>query len=391
MEVILAGILHGPAASALYREYLMVKHDQKLESPAFAKKFLEFTKKHIHQEINISTWRHIAAAIKREYIPQYFYKHFNGGSDIGDLQGGHSSNTANRLYAVSKNELANLNTQFLYYSCNFCRKWQDTLGVGRGIPPLPLILCSPNEHVTTTFTTHSPMTDRPQRAQQLANASSSSGSPSVTREVIQEMFAKYRQELLVDRAEHLHAAQCEIRAAVNEGIVQGFKVLSDKGWPCLNTCAPANTTTSSSEPFTSSFDANNTSVDFLDEQYESDASAMLQHMRTTYKNPTMKWKSEGQKKLLVVKTSKHDQNIVGCIPTGGGKSVTFEVTASTVDKKKTTLIVVPFRALLNQIFNNFKALKILCEEWSSPSCSMAIPPTVILVIADKCNHASFEA
>lgn len=403
METILAGMLFGTEASALYQEYLMVKLDRKVESPEFCVNFQQFTRSYFKQEIKISTWRHIAVAIKREFIPEFYYHNFTGGSDIGDYQGGHSSSTAKRLYGVSTKGISYLNTQVLYYCSQFSRQWHNVMGVGRRVP-LPLFKRSPYEHATTLYTTESPMTDR--EVESHKNLVRTSGSSLQTREEMQEMMDVFREQIRADIAGAMRTMEADAQGSINDGIVRGLKIFSEGQ---MSGSEEHNTTqaeiswrlasTSPSNLSGPALDKPSTKTPLDSDVIEGPGSStaekaggqMLRKMCLTYKKSEgeMQWKSDGQRRL-VCSTASKDRNIVGCIPTGGGKSASFEVPASTDDRENVTVIVAPFRALVNQICTGFLDRRVTCEEWVSKESSRTPPPTVIVILSDKCADDHFK-
>lgn len=393
METILSGMLFGSDASALYQEYLMVKLNRKVESAEFCQNFQHFTKTYFGQQINISTWRHIAVAIKREFIPEFFYRHFTGGSDIGDYQGGHSSSTAKRLYGVNTKGIPYLNTQVLYYCSQFSRQWHNVMGVGKQAA-IPLFKRVPYEHTTTLYTTESPMTDRETLARPLGPESVSSSS---SKEEMRALLDLFQAQIQMHFAGALNTMRAQMEKCINDGIVRGLQLcgnlqqntpqMSLKEGLGLELNGPAVSFDSSlawgsdSEP--------SGSVEALDNM-DTDDATMLTNMCLAYGEPegSMKWKSDGQRKLLEG-TKRKGQNLVGCIPTGGGKSASFEVPAFTDARGQVTVVVGPFRALVNQIISGFRRRNVTCNEWKSKESNLRPPPSVIVIISDLCGDTEF--
>lgn len=117
---------------------------------------------------------------------------------------------------------------------------------------------------------------------------------------------------------------------------------------------------------------------------------MLANLRQAYRNPTLDWKSVGQR-CLVVSSLLTDHNVVGCIPTGGGKSASFEVPAATIEKNRMTLVVVPFRALMKQFTATCKQLNIYVLEWTGYQQNVQPPPSIMLVSPERCNRSELFA
>lgn len=77
--------------------------------------------------------------------------------------------------------------------------------------------------------------------------------------------------------------------------------------------------------------------------------------------------------------------LVVVLPTGGGKSMLFMVSASLEDPG-VTVVVVPFRALLNNLLERANTRGIDCAEWMSSSTPRA---TLIFISADKVSGTGF--
>jgi DEAD/DEAH box helicase len=125
----------------------------------------------------------------------------------------------------------------------------------------------------------------------------------------------------------------------------------------------------------------------------SDDQHLLECMVQTYKGSvqSMAWKSNQQRDLLmhILHT---EGNAVGILPTGGGKSAVFEVPSHTWQREKTTVVIVPFRALLDQFQSNNKSRGTNCIHYvdqNSQHKSPAPPPSLIFVSVEIATQEQF--
>lgn len=116
-------------------------------------------------------------------------------------------------------------------------------------------------------------------------------------------------------------------------------------------------------------------------------------MGSVYGNPEITWKSDGQQRLLFSTYGgpDHGKDILAIIPTGGGKSCIYDIPPQTFNAAMTTVIIVPFVALEEQIVMRFSDWNVSCRRWTGDSSGSNFGgiPQVIVVSADKVKKESF--
>ena len=82
------------------------------------------------------TWRHIAVAISREFIPPH--KRPMQGDRLMDMASSHSTHVARGHYAITDGDLPMLTTDAIHEFQQIDEAWHNICGVGPSIPPPPL-------------------------------------------------------------------------------------------------------------------------------------------------------------------------------------------------------------------------------------------------------------
>lgn len=103
-------------------------------------------------------------------------------------------------------------------------------------------------------------------------------------------------------------------------------------------------------------------------------------MQKALGSDNVRFRSEEQRQALHAVVSKDDSTpLVVVLPTGGGKSLLFMAPACLNDPG-ITVVVVPYRALLNNLLDKAKQVGIDCVEWTHAEVN---PAALVFVSADK--------
>lgn len=135
VEILIAGILDDEESVAQHREFLWMQDGKKMTSEIFSHILERTLEQHMGVGLNLSSWRHIAIAIMREFIPPHLT-----GDHVGDTLSNHSTNQARQTYSRENGQLPFLTTDALLDSRRFCELWHDVLNVGGHPIPIPLRL-----------------------------------------------------------------------------------------------------------------------------------------------------------------------------------------------------------------------------------------------------------
>lgn len=423
MEVHLAQRLYKPEVAALYSEFFLLNKDTKVTSTQFGAALTKFTGTYYEVELGLNDYRHFAVATCREYIHPAYNPHSDDDEDdIGDLQAGHTSAVARHHYARLIDSADWQTTSVLRSFCEHSRKWHTVCGLGGG-QAIPVFFVNRLTYTGSTSSMENPFQDRPVPAQVTLPSNVPEEVPSGVDANLLKSLVEVVNSLRKDLADDRAALPGKIKTAVYEGILACNK---EKQVPVVPQPAPAPIPRASS-PLPAPHPRRPVPIPVLDEEEEAPPfldddddgvnpmdevvdqnvplpssttltrvkspsqitthmeEMMLANLRLAYNNPTLDWKSAGQQ-CLVVSSLLTDYNVVGCIPTGGGKSASFEVPAATIEKNRMTLVVVPFRALMKQFTATCKRLNISVLEWTGYSHNVQPPPSVMLVSPERCNR-----
>lgn len=443
MEVHLAKRLFAPQEAALYSEYFLLKKNKRVDSDKFSKALANFTGTYFGVRMGVKDYRHFAVGVSREFIHPAYNPFEDEENDIGDLQAGHSSAIAKHHYARLINSEDWKNTAVLRNHCDYSRKWHVVCGLGGRAVPLYFI--NPHTYTGSTSTTEHPFKDRslPSEHQQTSTTVPSAPASSVDAastnalltaiNTLRNEMHSLRSEIQDDRA----LLPTLIKSTVFESIIQCSKQMAIPGIQKPSAAPPRapapaprpsaarpsplpNVPASAPNPVLApqarhaipvaefeqsvSPPPSNTGPDDAMDQDMDNAQhkelsrvqspsqitevmedAMLAHMRDAYDKPHIQWKSMGQK-CLVLSSLLTDRNIVGSIPTGGGKSAAFEVPAFSFEKGRTMLLILPYRSLMLQFMTRLEEMCIEAREWTSAACNIHPAPTVLLISPERCDR-----
>ena len=114
------------------------------------------------------------------------------------------------------------------------------------------------------------------------------------------------------------------------------------------------------------------------------ASAVGRAMQQALGRSDVSFKSDEQEQAMFAMVNGQTPLVV-VLPTGGGKSLLFMVPAC-LDNAGVTVVVVPFRALIEDLATRIRARGIDCVEWVNSETN---PASVMLVSADIAGEAGF--
>ena len=84
-------------------------------------------------------------------------------------------------------------------------------------------------------------------------------------------------------------------------------------------------------------------------------------LRELLKNPNARFKSNEQA-MAVRCIVKREKDCLVILPTGGGKSLVFQLPVY-MEKTLTTVVVIPFVALIEEMLERCQGLELNCQEW----------------------------
>ena len=99
---------------------------------------------------------------------------------------------------------------------------------------------------------------------------------------------------------------------------------------------------------------------YFDSKLEADAVAGLHHMI----GPNSNWSSSYQHLLVLLVLSEH-QDLIGVLPTGGGKSLAWNIYAWTHRRDRTLVVLIPNKSLLEEQLRRSTSKDIQAQRLSS--------------------------
>ncbi|KAH8976357.1 hypothetical protein EDB86DRAFT_2781103, partial [Lactarius hatsudake] len=138
LETFLSEKVYGASAKNLYQEFLYVQLGKQVTSDQFSHSMSQIMASQCGAAIGIRAWRHLAIALKREFIPPSLVDPFQNHQDVGDMAASHSTWTARKNYAIDQNSLPLLSTDAMLAHEVFCKCWHSVLHFGTHPPPIPI-------------------------------------------------------------------------------------------------------------------------------------------------------------------------------------------------------------------------------------------------------------
>ncbi|KAH9011295.1 hypothetical protein EDB84DRAFT_1445251 [Lactarius hengduanensis] len=149
LETFLSEKVYGASAKTLYQEFLYVQLGKQVTSDQFSHSMSQIMASQCGAAIGIRAWRHLAIALKREFIPPSLVDPFQNHQDVGDMAASHSTWTARKNYAIDQNSLPLLSTDAMLAHEAFCKCWHSVLHFGTLPPPIPMRQLQNNQYQRT--------------------------------------------------------------------------------------------------------------------------------------------------------------------------------------------------------------------------------------------------
>jgi hypothetical protein len=138
LEIFLSEKVYDPSVKILYQEFLYVQMGKQVTSDQFSHFMSQALASQCGATIGIRAWRHLAIALKQEFIPPSMVDPFQNHQDVGDIAASHSTSTARKNYAIEQNSLPLLSTDAMFEHEAFSKHWHAVLHFGNHPHPIPL-------------------------------------------------------------------------------------------------------------------------------------------------------------------------------------------------------------------------------------------------------------
>lgn len=103
---------------------------------------------------------------------------------------------------------------------------------------------------------------------------------------------------------------------------------------------------------------------------------LLKKLRDVFKDEDARFKSIEQAEAMR-ETLKRDSDLLVMLPTGGGKSLVYQL-PMLLEDEMTTVIIVPFVALVEQVEKQCKDLGMSCQVWTNKGYSEGLAQAIIV-------------
>ncbi|KAH9921002.1 uncharacterized protein B0H18DRAFT_880510, partial [Fomitopsis serialis] len=416
VERTISYVLEGEESWAAHNEFVWMAHGEQLNSEQFSNILERITDTYMGIGLSLQYWRHIAVSLMREFIPPS-----NMADNFGDKSMNHNTNMARRVYAREVGHLAFLTTDAMLEARRFCEPWHNVLGLGKlpcpvalrvldygtgtganpapniplgagvaGQPPVDIAQLTTVICRTVTSTMNANFATLQVHLEDLVRAS-----------VMQGLAAQQHSsnaQSHTPRPNQLHQRQTERRhQSLSYTPEQRHSPITEDHFlePMDIDGLPNHPVASTSNLGPIDFHHNNlpgtsheptqlvgTPIDEVPMISHTNA---LRELRKALKNNAAEFTSESQYQLIAYSLSR-DRNIIGVLPTGGGKSACYEVPAI-IHPGRLSIVFVPFVAVIHDQLRRAAASGTKAAKFVA-----TIPPAddlqLLFVSWEHCGHAS---
>lgn len=359
IEILLAGVVYGfgSVAQSQLAEFLFAQMDRRMTSENLTSELRRQSQLHMNCELTIRSLRHMAIAMKREFIaPVYAHLY---GDEIGDKAAGHSTARAQITYGRDTSSLGRVTSESFHNHRNFCIDWHSLLGFGPNCIPLALrqlepLRPAPGAVGTSTGAPGSSSVDGPQLSvviQSAVAAALTSFKTDFQAEIKQHVFSAFAEAVSSPFAPpHFRSAPSSL---IHPPSVAAAPPFSD---PLVVDTPMQDVVMSLSSPTLGPIVPPAPVFAAADLSVARDT-ALTAQLRTVRSDRQAEFKSLHQQEMIRA-VMENKRNLVCILPTGGGKSLAWEFPAIIEPSGSVTLVICPFISLITHMVLAAKALGI---------------------------------
>jgi hypothetical protein len=388
VEINFARRLWGQDVATLYHEYLYVMNGARLLEEKFYVQFKEWTGGYFKCTLGVRGYRQSVITVARAYLGTEYELEVEEEDDALIKQRGHGALADRRCYGVQSRYLSTLSSDLMFRFGHMSEWWWRLTRFAPGKAPLlPLDVRRKTQmddiYSPQTSPIHSvsnPSTEAHYNEDKLA-AMISAGVETAIQGLKQNMDTIIQTSIAAGIAEVLSRQPTRHPSPTldNAYMDDMYMPMEVDPAPAL---APAIPPTMVSEPM---------DID------SGDASrrACL-YLRQFYKDlPNPRFRSKGQQQMVELAFAAN-QNFVGVLPTGGGKSLVFLLPAfaATVDTPpdgmvQKTLVIIPNKSLMEDMLKKAMNNGVSCAQWTVKTSDRIIKDTALILVAIE-SFASYK-
>ena len=320
MEIRLAKKVEGGKAEFL-KEYLFADYRKMWSSNQISDALKQETNRGMSVSLGIREYRHVATAFMEEHLK--YHKINLEASHIFDLQAGHNSKTAAREYAVGMDDHGEVTRDMMYAYGMASREWHQFMGVG--------------DEETDEFL----------RNETVETSVSATNVSSMIEEAVTRAVAAITKpaEDVSTMIEQTIARILDGRQGAERTLLQRLDINSQP----------------STQPLVSTISS----------------AKLLSTLRSFRKDENAQFKSEEQRRAVEAVLNRQ-KDVLVILPTGGGKTLLY-LLPTLLEKGRTTVVVIPMIAMMQDLIDRCHKSKISLAEWSSASMTMSTTASLLLV------------
>ncbi|KAG6848431.1 hypothetical protein H0H93_000226 [Arthromyces matolae] len=377
VEILFARIIWNDSVANLYNEYLYVKNGKRLMEDVFYGEFKNITEKYFQVRIGARGYRQMVITLARAYLgSEYELDVEEEQTDSLIEQRNHGAAADRRCYGIQSQYLHTISSDVMFRFGRISEYWWRLTGFAPGLPPLlpldkrrqfnlsSLLPSSPKSTVVvpSNSSISPPALPLPQPAD-LAMLLGASLQSIIQESMLPKIQSFIRQEIAAGIAE------LQMRHGHSAPVTSLTPVI---------TAAPSNSTPSVTE------------ITSPEQSVLTPAQDALYWLRAMLDNPTATFRSQEQAELTQIVFS-GSRNVVGILPTGGGKSYIFLIPAyadqvqaaerGSHETPRKTLTVIPNKALLADMLRKATDLGVRAIQWTTSTSNLVANNASLLLVA----------
>jgi hypothetical protein len=382
VEIDFARRLWGQDVATLYHEYLYVMNGARLLEDRFYIQFKSWTEQYFKCPLGVRGYRQSVIVVARAYLGTEYELELEEEDDALIKQRGHGALADRRCYGVQSAYLTTLSSDLMFRFGHMSEWWWRLTQFAPGKAPLlPLDLrrkLQSSDSYAPINTPSSTIIHQTGHDDDRLTAMISAGIATALHSLKMEMDGIIQSSVAAGVAEALS------RQNSNPGILTRHSSA---------TLLPIDTAMDVDRPFGNSIPMPPEAIDNLvDEPMDIDSGGASQkahhYLKLFYKHsPNPQFRSKGQQEMVELAFA-GNENFIGVLPTGGGKSLVFLLPAfaATLDTPpdgsvQKTLVVIPNRSLMEDTLRKAMKSGVSCAQWTVDTSERVIKDTALILIA----------